>query len=278
MSPFAALIRKQFHESRWTIGVSAAALFGLGWLSVYITSLRETRILQQLSSVTDDDRIEWMRRLGMAKEPASAEIIMMFWNHPFFLIFVAVWGIARGSGAVAAEVERGTMDLLLSRPISRTSYLASQVLVALAGLAILAISLGAGASWALHYNVLRIPPGAWLLFRPAFNLAALGLPIFGYTLLVSSADHVRWRPTWVGASLTLGGLIARIIAMQPVFSDRPWKPWLEGISIFKAYNPIEVVTAGETFGGNVAFLAGIAAPCILLAFLIFAFRDLPANG
>ncbi len=66
--------------------------------------------------------------------------------------------------------------------------------------------------------------------------------------------------------------------MQPVFSHRPWKPWLEGISIFSAYNPIEVVTAAETFGGNVAFLAGIAAPCILLAFLIFAFRDLPANG
>jgi ABC-2 type transport system permease protein len=278
MSPFVAMLRKQFHESRWTIGVSAVALFALGWLSVYISSLQESRILQQLGSDTLDDRIEWMRRLGIGKEPVSVEIIMMFWNHPFFLIFIAVWGIARGSGAVAAEVERGTMDLLLSRPISRTSYLASQVLVAIAGLAIMAIALGTGASWALRHNVLRIPPEPWLLFRPAFNLAALGLPMFGYTLLVSSADHVRWRPTWVGASLTLGGLIARIIAMQPVFSDRPWKPWLEGISIFKAYNPIEVVTAGETFGGNVAFLAGIAAPCILLAFLIFAFRDLPANG
>ncbi len=278
MSPFAALIRKQLHESRWTIGVSAAALFGLGWLSVYITSLQESRILQQLGSATLDDRIEWMRRLGMGKEPVSAEIIMMFWNHPFFLIFIAVWGIARGSGAVAAEVERGTMDLLLSRPISRTAYLSSQVLVALAGLAIMAIALGAGASWALRHNVLRIPPDPWLLFRPAFNLAALGLPIFGYTLLASSADHVRWRPTTIGASLTMGGLIARIIALQPVFSDRPWKPWLESVSIFKAYNPIEVVMEGETFGGNVAFLAGIAAPCILLAFLIFAFRDLPANG
>ena len=203
---------------------------------------------------------------------------MMFWNHPFFLIFVAVWGIGRGSGAVAAEVERGTMDLLLSRPISRTSYLASQVLVAFAGLAIMAMALGAGASWALRHNVLRIPPIPGCRSCPAFNLAALGLPIFGYTLLASSADHARWRSTWIGASLTLGGLIAAFIALQPVFSDRPWKPWLESVSIFKAYNPIEVVAAGETFGGNVAFLAGIAAPCIALAFIVFAFRDLPANG
>ena len=128
MRPFWALIRKQFHESRWTLGVSAAALFGLGWLSVYVTSLNESRIVAACSgSATADDRIQWMRRLGVAKEPTSAEIMMAFWNHPFFLIFISIWAIGRGSAAVAAEVERGTMDLLLSRPVSRSSYLASQV-------------------------------------------------------------------------------------------------------------------------------------------------------
>ena len=50
MRPFWALIRKQLHESRWTLGVSAAVLFGLGWLSVYVTSLNETRITRMLGS------------------------------------------------------------------------------------------------------------------------------------------------------------------------------------------------------------------------------------
>ena len=63
--------------------------------------------------------------------------MMAFWNHPFFLILVSIWSIVRGSAAVAAEVERGTMDLILSRPVSRSSYLASQVGVALAGLVVL---------------------------------------------------------------------------------------------------------------------------------------------
>src|SRR5579883_2831495 len=118
MRPFWALIRKQIHESRWTLCVSAAALFGLGWLSVYMTSLNESRIVRMLESGEGDGRIEWMRRLGVANEPASAEIMMAFWNHPFFLILVSIWSIVRGSAAVAAEVERGTMDLLLSRPVS----------------------------------------------------------------------------------------------------------------------------------------------------------------
>lgn len=278
MRPFWALIRKQIHESRWTLFIAAAALFALGWLSIYMTSLNESRILKMLETGGGGGRIEWMRRLGLGEVPTSAEITMAFWNHPFFLILVAMWGIVRGSAAVAAEVERGTMDLLLSRPVSRGAYLASQVLVALAGLVVLAIGLAAGASLAVRYNTLRVAPEAGALFGPAVNLAALGLPIYGYTLLASSMDHVRWRPTWIGSCLTLAGLIANVIALQPVFADEWWKPWLQRFSIFSAYNPVEVVTRGETLAPNLAVLAGIGAPCILLAFVIFARRDLPANG
>jgi len=278
MRPFWALTRKQIHESRWTLFIAAAALFALGWLSIYMTSLNESRILKMLTSGEGDERVEWLRRMGLGEAPSSAEITMAFWNHPFFLILVAMWGIVRGSAAVAAEVERGTMDLLLSRPVSRSAYLASQVLVALAGFCVLAAGLAAGASIAVRYNALRVVPVAGSLIRPAVNLAALGLPIYGYTLLASSMDHVRWRSTWIGSCLTLAGLIANVIALQPVFADEWWKPWLQRFSIFAAYNPVEVVTKGETLAPNLAILAGIGAPCIILAFVVFAWRDIPANG
>jgi ABC-2 type transport system permease protein len=278
MTPFWALVRKQVHESRWTLFLAAAALFGLGWLSIYMTSRNESRIVEMLATGGGGGGIEWLRRMGVAEVPSSAEITMAFWNHPFFLILIAMWGIVRGSAAVAAEVERGTMDLLLSRPVSRTAYLGSQVLVALAGLVVLATGLGAGATVAVRYNSLRVVPGSGALFGPAVNLAALGLPIYGYTLLASSTDHVRWRPTWIGSCLTLAGLIANVIALQPVFADEWWKPWLQRASIFSAYNPVEVVTKGETLAPHLAILAGIGTPCILLAFVIFARRDLPANG
>ncbi len=278
MSAFLELVRKQVHDSRWTLAFSAVALFGLGWLSVYVTSLRETRIVEALGSIGDDDRVEWLRRLGLAKEPSSAEITMAFWNHPIFIILIAIWGVSRGTAAVAAEVERGTMDLLLSRPVSRTAYLASQLVVALSGLVILAAAVALGSSWAVGHNVLRSPPTQGALIKPAMNLAALGLPIYGYTLLASSVDYVRWRPTWIGSSLTLAGFIAFVIVMNPVFADASWKPWVEAVTIFRAYRPVEVVTAGETFATNLAILAGVAAPCIVLAFITFAWRDLPANG
>jgi ABC-2 type transport system permease protein len=278
MRPFWALIHKQVVESRFMLLLSAAALFALGWLFVYVTSLNEAEIVRLLDSEEPGARIQWLRNLGVSDQPSSVSLVMASWNHPFILLLVSMWSISRGSAAVAAEVERGTMDLILSRPVARWAYLGSQVLVTVLGLAILGGALLAGTAIAVRYNILREPPDRWTLIRPACNLAALGLPIYGYTLLASAMDHVRWRPTSVGSVLTLAGFIAYVISLIPVLERMGWKPWLERITIFKAYNPVELVTTGASFGFNVEILAGIGAAATTAAFLAFAIRDLPTNG
>ncbi len=278
MKGFLTLISKHVHESRWMLVLSAASLFALGWLFVFVTSRSELEILKMLASDDDSGRAQWMRNMGMADSPSSLSIMMAFWNHPLIILTLSIWAINRGSSAVAAEVERGTMDLVLSRPISRSAYLATQVLYAVVGLALLASALVVGAAVGVHYNALREPPSAWSLIKPALNLTALGLSIYGYTLLASAGDQVRWRPSSIGSVLTLGGYIAYVVSMIPVLQSQSWRPYLEKISIFKAYNPVELVTTGDSLARNVSILAGIGAGCIVLAFVVFSRRDLPTNA
>ena len=276
MTAFWALIRKQVVDSRWTLGFSAAALFGLSWLFVYATSRIEERMRKVAALGGAARPMRMLRGLGgESMDFSSPAIEMAFWNHPFIVLTFAIWVIGRGSAAVAAEVERGTMDLILSRPVSRTRYLAAQVAVALTGLAVLAGAMILGNWLATRYNPIQDPPSLALLLKPSANLAALGLAIYGYTLLCSTLDSVRWRPNLIASVVTLAGFIANVVANLPTLED--WK-WLEKFSIFKAFDPVEVVTKGQTLGFNLAILSGLGVAGVVLAFLAFSVRDLPSSA
>ena len=65
--------------------------------------------------------------------------------------------------------------------------------------------------------------------------------------MLSTLDIVRWRPNLIASVATLAMFIALVLANIPQLED--WK-WLEKFSIFKAYDPVEVVTKGETLAFN----------------------------
>jgi ABC-2 type transport system permease protein len=277
MGAFWTMVRRRLAESRWFLGISAAALFGLSWLFVYATARIEAR-MKVGDARSAIRRAAFLRALGgEAMDSSSAAIEVAFWNHPFIPLILAVWAVSRGSAAVAGELERGMLDLVLSRPVSRASYLGAQVMAALIGLAVLGIALIAGNQVGGWYNRVATPPGVLLLTRPALNYAALGLAIYGYSVLLSAVDSVRWRPNLLASVLTLGSFIALVVANIPTLDEWYWKE-LEKVSIFKAYNPVEAAVKGETLGFNVLVLTVVGVSGIALAFLAFQKRDLPASG
>jgi ABC-2 type transport system permease protein len=187
-----------------------------------------------------------------------------------------IWAIGRGSLSVAGELERGTLDLTLSRPIRRSTYLTTQIVVGVVGLAMIAGALVAG-----HVvgNIVHKVPGApsiQVWFRPWANFVALGFAIFGYTLLASSVDVVRWRATTFGAVITIFSGMAQAIAGLEVL--RPYRKYIENASVFKRYNPIRVATTGEDFGFDVGVLFAIGGICVLMGLLFFSRRDLPSSA
>lgn len=278
MNGLIGLCRKQLVESRWLLGLSCLAFFGLSWFSVYRTAGVETLLAGDFSERQLRTR-GIMRALGgPSMDFSSTAIEMVMLTLPSLgvpLLLTIIWAISRGTGAVAGDLERGTMDLVLSRPVSRSSYLGAHVLACWLGLLALAMAIVAGNLFGCQMYKVENPSTVLKVLRPALNLSLLGMAAFGYTVLLSSLDSVRWRPNMIASVATLLQFVAFAVANQPDW-DR-WK-WLNRLSIFSAYWPVEAAVAGKALPFNAAVLGGIGLAGVAVAFLVFTRRDLPASA
>ena len=274
MNVLITLIRRQLIESRWMLGVSAFAFMALSILTTWMAS-RFERLIASGELVPGDRRFGFLRGLGgPAQDYSTTGLEICWWNHPVLVLVVLSWAVSRASAAVAGEIERGTVDVTLSRPVSRTSYLASQVIFAVLGLLALAGALVVGTLVGGAYFGVKTPPTLITLLRPAAMVVTLGMAVFGYTVPFSAADTVRWRPTLAGASITLCGLIALSVANQ--FPD--YEKVLDKLSVFQVYAPVTVALKGEPLAYNVSVLLSVFASGTIVAFLLFLRRDIPSNS
>jgi ABC-2 type transport system permease protein len=272
MSVVLTLVRKNLLDSRWLLAICSSALFGLCWVFVYAAHRAEVNMQTAMGNRRAEGMLRGMG--GSSMDFSSAAIEVAYWNIPLFTLLFAVWAIARGSIAVAGEIEKGTMDLVLSRPVRRSSFLASQVLTAVFGLVLLGGSMVAGSLVGSHYNTLIEPASAYTLSKPALNMVAFGWAIFGYSFMLSTLDYTRWRPNLIASVVTLAQYIALVLSTIPPLDVK----WLEKFSLFKLYDPVEAVVKGENLVFNTGLLGIIGLIGVVLGFVFFARRDLPAGS
>jgi ABC-2 type transport system permease protein len=274
MKALSALLRKQLIEARWLLGLMAAGLMLVGFLWSWGVAYNEKRLGDETLPSREMRGFGIYRVFGgPAMDFSSLAMASSCWNHPVIILTIMGWTLARGSAAVAHEVERGTLDLTLSRPVSRSVYLFSHLLFDICGLAVLAIAIVAGTLIADQVFHLKTHLSVLRLMRPAAMLVALGISIYGYTLPFSAADVVRWRSAVTGMAITLGGLVAMMLARQ--FSGYDW---LEKLSVFQAYAPVTVAMKGDPLAFNASVLTAIFILGAVVSLAIFNQRDLPTNA
>jgi len=262
-----ALWKRWVGEARWLWLACAVGLFAFCWIRVWLVTQLTTGsfsiILEQVwekyekfSPVPLRHLLTYHGRVGLAFEEL------------FILFGIAVWAIARGSDAIAGQIQRGEMELILAQPLSRRAVFATQAGVTLLGLVLLASTVWAGMASGIatvHVREERLPsftiPGLGLdvpvpigekridrvpmrertrsayFMYPTINLFCFGVLLSGLSTLLSACDRLRWRTIGLVSGFVVVQMVLRIVSMASESFG-----WLRYATCFTAYQPELIVS------------------------------------
>ncbi len=211
----------------------------------------------------------------------AADLVSISYVHPLTQTAFCVWAIGRAAGAIAGEIDRGTMELLLAQPLRRRQVVVAHLLVDAITIPTLCLALWLGtlvgaalAGFLGAEGPLRVDP---LDFLPALlNVAAFLFGVSGLTMALSAAGRSRNRVLGLAVLVALLQFLVNLIGQL-------WPPmaWMRPLTVFYYYQPQPMILHAEWYAEagvwlRLAALAAVGAAGYLLALWTFCRRDLPA--
>jgi ABC-2 type transport system permease protein len=177
------------------------------------------------------------------------------------LVVLAI-GIGFGAGATATEEERGTIDWLMSTPLSRTRLMLEKTLgvllaVASAGAALLVVLL-------VGSPLAGLDLGLGGIAAAVTSLVLLGWAYAALALAVGAATGHRWAATGTAVGAALAGYLLTSLA-RLVPSLQSWR-WLSPFTWYASRDALR----GQLHAGYLAAL--LLTTLILVAVAVVAFR------
>ena len=193
----------------------------------------------------------------------------MAWVHPIVLALLWAQEITFCTRVPAGEVDRGTIDVLLSLPASRWQVFLCESAVWLFTGRILVLSalLGSLLGGLATDEEMRPPIGRVLIV--AINLYGLYLAVGGMCWLVSSLSNHRGRAVGVVFALVLVSFLLN-------FLGQLWEPAqaVQFLGVLQYYQPVAILSDGVWPMADMLVLAAVGATCWLIGGVIFARRDI----
>ena len=325
------LVRKLLRDIRWPLLVVWLLLFAFSGLWVKIAHSVTTEIapffntLGELAKIGGKKEVkETFDKVVFAGPGKVSQAVLGGSNinfnqpldflsvqmlHPVVMVLACLWGIGRSAGAISGEIEKGTMELLLSQPVPRDRLIFAHLIVDLLTIPIICSSILAGTQFGLWVvgdfvvdysaiNKLNLPvgpqnrPSEILTFSAkdqwgaAVSLISLMFAISGLTMLFSACGRSRWRVIGWSVLTVLVMFILNVLGQL-------WAEigFLRPLSIFYYYQPQNIwlhrdwlLDLGEVWNDGkpmfqippVVVLFAVGTAGYLFALRVFTKRDLPS--
>ena len=237
-----ALRRKYIIDSAILFVMCAIGVFSFSWFRTWIVGELDTAQFRQIIDLLPND---WRKFASIDFDWLVSYLgrTALTLDEPMLVMFISAWVIVRGTDVVSGELSRGTMEMLLAQPVSRSRIYWSHAKYTLVGLTLLVLFTWFGMAvgiWTTSveetaYPVLSIPiigyeipltflkpqvttvamvtevnplmflPGVINLFFVAFFLAA-------FSAWCSSWDRYRWRTLGIVAAFYFMAATLKILA------------------------------------------------------------------
>ena len=263
---FARTLRAQVGK---LLAVAAAlAIWGLLMPIIYATFGQELRRLVEGPGA--NPLFRQFSNFGGGNLFSLSGAIALGFIHPIAVALVSVFAVGFAAASVAGERQRGTLEVVLARPVSRRSLFLTLLLAAFVFIAVTVGSmiLGSLAS-ATAWNVigeLTLPnvPLLWLN----------GILLFGAFAAIGLAASVTFDRLTPALGITLAVVIVSYF-LEIIGSLWPDAEPLQPYSLFHYLQPSEVLN-GELPLLNVLLLGGTIVVAIAYSLIVFPRRDIGA--
>ena len=263
----ATVFRHVVRQQRLRLLVVVVALTAWGMLMPIVYA---TFGVQMQDIVRQFPALQQFMRFGGGDMFTLSGSIAVGYIHPITIALLAVFAIAFPLSGVAGERQRGTLEIVLARPVSRRSYYvtllaAAIVFIALAMAAMLiGTVIAAVAVNVLDQLKLENMPLLWLN----------GVLLYSTIAAIAFAASVSFDRVGPAAGIVLA-IVLIAYFLQIIGSLWPDADWLQPYSLFHYLQPDLVLREGlQVF--DTALLLIVGAGAVVYALIVFPRRDLAA--
>lgn len=261
-----ALWKKCIAESLPLFIALALGTAAFAWFRVHVVGEVDTSSFREILDLIPE---EWLNYTSVDVEWLISYVgrTAMTLDEPFLVMMIAMWAIVRGSDIVSGEISRGTMEMLLSQPVSRRQVFVTHSMVTLGGVVLLVVLVWLAMWVSVHTTDVKVPDetqssfwsqttalikmmqgearniplvekpmadyvSASVFWPGLINLLLLGCFIASIATMVSSVDRFRWRTLGISVGIYMIAAMIKILGMSSeAFA------WTEWFTFFSLYEP-----------------------------------------
>ena len=200
-----------------------------------------------------------------------AGYLSLGFTHPLYIVLAGAAVIGFTARSLAGEMDRGIIQIPLSRPISREAVYTSRLL----GVGVICTLLAIAGPLGMVVGMLYAQPAGEFAYEHLGAVALNGLALFwaigGLSLWGSAAASAAGRVVaWAISLLVISYFVDYFAGI--------WTPLqaIQFLSLFDYYDPTQALVSGRASTTDLATLTIVGAVAAVAGLFIFTRRDLPA--